>query len=328
MLNTKPKISIIIPTYNRAHLIGETLDSVLAQTYVEWECIIVDDGSTDNTREVVKAFTILDKRFSYYARPKNLRKGSNTCRNFGFKKSKADYIKWFDSDDILMPEHFEKCLNPFFQNIDLDLVICEIQTFKDVLPSSIENNNIVLENFELKKFVLRKQFFQTGSALWKRSFLCKLMGYPILFDPELTQSQDYDFHSRALIYRPKIKKIYERLYYFRRGNISISSEFKVSSDHVNSFLKVKFKLGELFKEDNEILLGLFNHVLDSLRNTLSMANKEVFEIHINTLKKWQVHFKLMPNYKIYFLIYLSRLLFKIGKGSYFFKFFYQIKKIS
>ena len=62
-------ISIIIPTFNRAHLIGETLDSVLAQTYPNWECIIVDDGSTDTTDEVVGEYVKKDSRFLYHHRP-------------------------------------------------------------------------------------------------------------------------------------------------------------------------------------------------------------------------------------------------------------------
>lgn len=65
----KPLVSIIIPTYNRAHLIGETLDSVLAQTYINWECIIVDDRSTDDTKEVIDSYLYGDVRFSYFKRP-------------------------------------------------------------------------------------------------------------------------------------------------------------------------------------------------------------------------------------------------------------------
>ena len=77
-----PLVSIIIPTYNRAHLIGETLDSVLAQTYQNWECIIVDDGSSDNTDEVIGAYVEKDSRFKYYHRSdKDLPKEPSASRN-------------------------------------------------------------------------------------------------------------------------------------------------------------------------------------------------------------------------------------------------------
>lgn len=80
---TQPLVSIIIPTYNRAHLIGETLDSVMAQTYTNWECIVVDDGSTDNTAELLVVYCNKDNRFQYHHRPKDRPKGANAYRNYG-----------------------------------------------------------------------------------------------------------------------------------------------------------------------------------------------------------------------------------------------------
>ena len=106
-----PLLSIIIPTYNRAHLIGETLDSVLGQTYKNWECIIVDDGSTDKTPEVIANYIQKDSRFQFYNRPSDRPKGANACRNFGYEISTGKYVKWFDSDDIMHPEFLEKQIN-------------------------------------------------------------------------------------------------------------------------------------------------------------------------------------------------------------------------
>ena len=76
-------VSIIIPTYNRAHLICETLDSVIAQTYTDWECIVVDDGSNDTTVEIIAEYCKKDNRFQYYQRPQNRLQGGNAARNFG-----------------------------------------------------------------------------------------------------------------------------------------------------------------------------------------------------------------------------------------------------
>ena len=76
-------VSIIIPTYNRAHLIGETLDSVLAQTYQNWECIIVDDGSSDSTDSLIATYKTIDVRFQYLHRTPEKIKGANACRNIG-----------------------------------------------------------------------------------------------------------------------------------------------------------------------------------------------------------------------------------------------------
>ena len=77
-----PLVSIIIPTYNREHLIGETLDCVISQTYTNWECIVVDDGSHDNTPEVIKSYFNNDERIKFYNRPDYKNKGASSCRNY------------------------------------------------------------------------------------------------------------------------------------------------------------------------------------------------------------------------------------------------------
>ena len=92
-------VSIIIPTFNRGCLLEETLQSILKQTYTKWECIIVDDGSTDNTEKIVEKYIKSDSRIQYYKRPETRKKGANSCRNYGFKLAKGEYINWFDSDD-------------------------------------------------------------------------------------------------------------------------------------------------------------------------------------------------------------------------------------
>ena len=100
-------VSIIIPNYNRAFLIGETLDSITSQTYHNWECIIVDDGSTDNSVDVIEQFVTKDSRIKLFKRPQNYPKGANACRNIGMSKSNGDYIIFFDSDDLMFENHIE-----------------------------------------------------------------------------------------------------------------------------------------------------------------------------------------------------------------------------
>ena len=80
----QPKISILIPVYNREFLVAETLQSIADQTYTNWECILVDDGSTDNTEAVVEGFIEEDSRFQYFKRPDTMPKGGNVCRNIAF----------------------------------------------------------------------------------------------------------------------------------------------------------------------------------------------------------------------------------------------------
>ena len=124
----EPLVSIIIPTYNRSHLIGETLDSVLAQTYQNWECIVVDDGSTDNTDEMMAEYCEKDSRIKYFHRPKEHLSGGCGARNYGFEVSKGDYIQWFDSDDLMMPKKLEIKVNTILER-KVDFIISKTRYY-------------------------------------------------------------------------------------------------------------------------------------------------------------------------------------------------------
>jgi glycosyltransferase involved in cell wall biosynthesis len=97
-----PVFSIVIPTYNRAHLIGKTLESVLAQRFHDFEVIVVDDGSRDNTKDVVDRFR--DARLIYFLKDNGER---GAARNFGADRAKGQYVNFFDSDDMMHPNHLE-----------------------------------------------------------------------------------------------------------------------------------------------------------------------------------------------------------------------------
>lgn len=109
MANENPLVSIVIPTYNRAHLIGETIQSVLDQTYTNWELIIVDDGSTDETQNIVGQYR--NPGIKYYCVEHS---GSfGVVRNLGLKHSRGDFIAFLDSDDLWKPDKLEKQLDLF-----------------------------------------------------------------------------------------------------------------------------------------------------------------------------------------------------------------------
>lgn len=107
MNKNQPYFSIIIPTYNRAHLIKETIASVQSQTFENWECIVVDDGSTDNTKEVIAELIKNDERIKYIYQENAER---SVARNKGIKNAKGDYICFLDSDDLYESNHLETLL--------------------------------------------------------------------------------------------------------------------------------------------------------------------------------------------------------------------------
>src|SRR6059058_3320007 len=104
MLSASLKISIIMPTYNRAAYIGETIRSILTQTYQNWELIIIDDGSEDNTEDLVKR--IGDERINFYKAGRIAVNGK--IKNMGLEKAKGELIAFIDSDDLWAETKLEK----------------------------------------------------------------------------------------------------------------------------------------------------------------------------------------------------------------------------
>ncbi len=120
------KISVILPTFNRGNLIEKSIKSVLNQTFNNIEILIIDDGSNDNTKDIIK--NIDDKRIKYIKLGKN--KGACNARNVGIKKARGEYITFQDSDDILYPFKLEKQLKNLINN-NSSLDFCKIRIFEN-----------------------------------------------------------------------------------------------------------------------------------------------------------------------------------------------------
>jgi glycosyltransferase involved in cell wall biosynthesis len=185
-----PLVSIIIPTYNRADLIGNTLDSILAQTYTNWECIVVDDGSTDDTEIVVMDYVKSDARFQYHKRPETKIKGANACRNFGFEISRGELVNWFDSDDLMLDVALQSKLDAFDDSIDF--VIGNSLNFDEegTISRPYElNYNIPIT---AENFINQTIGWITNDVLVKREVV------KISFNEQLKSGQEYNFFSRLL----------------------------------------------------------------------------------------------------------------------------------
>ena len=114
------KVSIIIPTYNRANVLPASIQSVLQQTDADFELLVIDDGSDDNTDTVVESMN--DARIRYLKMPAN--KGVAAARNEGIRQAKYDYIAFQDSDDYWMPDKLEKQMTFMTQNPETGLLYC------------------------------------------------------------------------------------------------------------------------------------------------------------------------------------------------------------
>jgi len=195
MSNNDPLVSIIIPTYNRTAIIVRTLDSLLEQTYSNWECLVVDDGSEDSTESTINKYTLKDSRFRFFKRPYNRLKGANACRNYGFELSKGDYIIWFDSDDIMHPNFLESQIENLEKH-NLNYSICKSKwlTIEGKLLDGFRSSELNSIN-PINDYIQFSVFWPINAVCYRRTFLDK---HALQFDETLQQSQEYDFHVKVL----------------------------------------------------------------------------------------------------------------------------------
>lgn len=211
-MKAAPLVSVIIPVFNAEDFIKETLLSVVNQSYQNWECICIDDGSTDNTLSVAREVAVTDKRISVVVRPKVLPKGGNTCRNYGFKLSRGEFVQWFDSDDLMDSAMLDKKVKALQDINNLNYVICHQIYFEDhinnIIPleQKLRTDNIFID------YLKYKTKFLTSGPFFRRSFI---EGKP-LFDESLKRHQEFEYYFRLLLDDPRYAVIDDILIYKRK----------------------------------------------------------------------------------------------------------------
>ncbi len=128
-----PKISVIMPVYNAEKYLREAIDSILSQTYGDFEFIIIDDGSKDSSPDIVRSYT--DNRIKFYINEHNM--GVAATLNRGLDLAEGEYIARMDSDDISMPDRFKKQVEYLDSNLDVGVLGCSIETFGEGLEPSV-----------------------------------------------------------------------------------------------------------------------------------------------------------------------------------------------
>lgn len=250
-----PLVSIIIPTYNREHLIGETLNSVISQTYTNWECIVVDDDSNDNTKEVMQSYSNNDERIKFYNRPDYKQKGASSCRNYGLERSNGDYIQFLDSDDIISREKLENQVKLLEEDSHNSLATCKWGRFKsDLKDGEIYHNfksyNDFIEPLELLDALGKSLgFFPLHAYLIRRS-LIKKSGY---WNEYLAMNDDAEFMIRVIINSDKICFASNCIAFYRlpqNDNVSSYSDERKAIDALNSWKLIEYYLKIRFKKDD------------------------------------------------------------------------------
>ena len=241
----QPLVSIIIPTFNRAHLIGETLKSVLSQTYFNWECIVVDDGSTDNTAEILANYCKKDTRFQYQLRPENIPKGANACRNYGFEWSKGDFIQWIDSDDLMLPNKLEVQVSLIKEDSSA-LITSTWGRFvnsKELVPypNYVSYNNFDNRRDFLNALATSRGYFPIHAYLMTKDLVLKSGGW----DETLVINQDGEFMSRVFknvnkFFCAKSTSVYYR--HTDKNSTSIYTNIKKAEAAIQIWRKISKRL--------------------------------------------------------------------------------------
>lgn len=275
-------VSIIIPVYNREGLIAETLRSVKEQTFANWECIIVDDSSTDNTKEVVGRFVVSDNRYRYHKRPNSLPKGANACRNYGFSMAEGKFIKFLDSDDLMIKGSLNIQYDYLKNKEKLDMVCGYVRFFKNQINNSWDVKPEIMNSKEpLLDYVTSRMFFHTTGPLWRYSFLKKQKK---IFNTDIHKLQDTEFHYRMLLAGLNFDFINSPIAYYRRdSNDSITSND--SFQNLKSIFKYKEFVFFSFSHSNTSVL---NKTRCLIANEISILSHKMISQESNLINRMSV----------------------------------------
>ncbi|WP_462281089.1 glycosyltransferase family 2 protein [Salinivirga cyanobacteriivorans] len=225
----KKKVSVIIPTYNRASSIVDAIESVLAQSYPVYEIIIVDDCSIDDTTEVIES--INSPLIRYYRNAEQ--KGAGYSRNYGIKQSAGDYISFLDSDDTWDSDKTEKQLLCMEQH-QLDVTSCLMKIFNKrgttTWPQFSIDGDIMIADFYPEIFLIN--YFGTPTLMIRKSVLKEVGG----FDEFLPRWQDWELLIR-IAERYKIGILNQDLVNVYEGHKSITQNNDLLTQTVEYFLK-------------------------------------------------------------------------------------------
>jgi glycosyltransferase involved in cell wall biosynthesis len=270
-----PKVSIIVPCYNQAQYLDEALNSVLQQTYTSWECIIVNDGSTDDTEAIAKTWANKKNGYSYVT-IKN--KGLSNARNVGIKKARGKYILPLDADDIIDANYIEKAIEQFDKNTKLKIVYCKAKKF------GVINKEWELKPFSLKELAKTNMIF--CSALFKKEDWEEVGGYD---SNMLYGFEDWEFWINILKRGGEVYQIPEYLFFYRIKETSMFKEMDfakkkylynyLSLKHTQFFIDQLGSFIELEKEKQQII-NSFNIKLKSEKNAINTLTKYLFGINL------------------------------------------------
>lgn len=203
-----PLVSVIVPAYNQEQWIAETLDSVLAQTFADWECVVLNDGSTDKTLSIAEEYARKDGRFRVFSQPNA---GLSAARNQGIRHAEGEYILPLDADDTISPGYLEAAMKRFSEVPETKLVYCKADFFGAL------TGPWKLPPYQWERFIRVNCIF--CSCVYRRADFDRVGGY----DETLRQGlEDWNFLLSLLQPEDIVYQIPQVFFHYRRRSESMS----------------------------------------------------------------------------------------------------------
>jgi glycosyltransferase involved in cell wall biosynthesis len=293
----KPTVTIIMATYNRAHFIIETLLSIQNQTFLEWECLIIDDGGADNTSEVITPILEKDHRFKFLKRPDSYKKGLPGCRNYGLDLAQGDYIIFFDDDDIPHPQNLELCVYEMSRN---DISFCRyirnvfFDDFKYVFDYSKHYTSFHIDSNDIERMLKNELQFNSCSVMWRTT--CFENNH---FAENLMYAEEWELYSRIVSSGFNGISIDKCLFYGRKHPNSNTGEFdRNDSIRRSSYADAIVLVMQNLKEKNLLSYSLKRYFIAF---SIDYEEFNLFKNILNTLDlptfeklKWQIFYSILP----------------------------------
>ncbi len=207
-----PTVSIIIPIKNGARLISETISSLRTQTFSDWEAVIVDDSSTDDTQSVLASLCSNDHRVKYRANSSGIG-GAPACRAQGLAGSDSKYVLFMDADDLLAPHCLSERVAILDRSPALDFVVRNTELFRSHPGDMGLIFNVLDGGDAMSRFLLFDFPWTVMGPLWRRPAASSLT-----WEPSLSSGQDVDFHLQALLQDLNYKTFEEVDCFYRKYN--------------------------------------------------------------------------------------------------------------
>jgi len=239
-----PLISIAVPAYNAEKYIEECLNSILNQTFQDWECIIVNDGSTDNTLAIIENFAAKDERFSSYSIPNS--GSAKIPRDRAISYAKAQWVMGIDADDFIDKDVLEKLYSRAMET-KADIVYLRMKLFEEENP---ENFSLIPdENFDMKKVLIGKESVMLTIPKWiigANGIVKKeLWTATSTFNTEINLMNIDEYDTREMLIKAKTVAFENVIYHYRQHSASITK--KISAKSFETLITDKM-LENLFSE--------------------------------------------------------------------------------